>query len=93
MAVLLLLTIAKYYAGISYLNLNRFEDAITYLKSYNAAGTVTPITKWGALGDAYSELNDMTGAISSYKKATTSGTIMTALTPYYLNKLGLLMQA
>lgn len=83
--------LAKYYAGISYLNLNRFEDAVTFLKSYNAAGGVTPITKWGALGDAYSELGDMSGAISAYKKAATV-VDNEALTPYYLNKLGLLLQ-
>lgn len=81
--------LAKYYAGISYLNLNRFEDAITYLQSHKAGGSVTSITKHGALGDAQSELGDFDAAISSYKKAT-SGEINDALTPYYLQKLGLL---
>jgi len=83
--------LAKYYAGISYLNLNRFEDAISYLKSYSAAGGVTPITKWGAIGDAQSELGDMAAAISSYQKAV-GADANAELTPYYLNKLGLLLQ-
>lgn len=81
--------LAKYYAGISYLNLNRFDDAVSYLNSYNAAGNVTAITKFGALGDAYSELGDFDAAISNYKKAA-SGPANKALTPYYLQKLGLL---
>ncbi len=81
--------LAKYYAGISYLNLNRFEDAITYLKSYSEAGNVTSITKYGAMGDAESELENMDAAIGYYKKAV-SGPANSALTPYYLQKLGLL---
>ncbi|MEL6389798.1 MAG: tetratricopeptide repeat protein [Bacteroidota bacterium] len=82
--------LAKYYAGVSYLNLNRFEDAISFLKSYKAKGKVTPITKWGAIGDAESELGNMESAIDAYRKATT--TRNSALTPYYLDKLGLLLQ-
>ena len=80
--------IAKYYAGISYLNLGRFEDAISYLNSYNESGNVTSITKYGALGDAYSELGDFSKALSSYNKATSKG--VGVLTPYYLHKLGIL---
>jgi len=80
--------IAKYYAGISYLNLGRFEDAISYLNSYNESGNVTSITKYGALGDAYSELGDFGKALSSYNKATSKG--VGVLTPYYLHKLGIL---
>jgi tetratricopeptide (TPR) repeat protein len=81
--------LAKYYAGISYLNLNRFEDAISYLKSHSSTGRVTSITKYGALGDAHSELQNFSSALSSYKKAT-QNTPNALLTPYYLNKLGLL---
>jgi len=80
---------AKYYAGVSYLNLNRFEDAISYLKSYSASGNITTITKFGVIGDAQSELGQFDDAISSYKKAV-SGPANKSLTPYYLEKLGLL---
>ena len=81
--------LAKYYAGISYLNLNRFEDALSYLKSYNEAGNVTSITKFGAMGDAASELGNMDEALGYYKKAV-SGPAIESLTPYYLQKLGIL---
>ena len=80
--------LAKLYAGISYLNLGRFEDAISYLNSYNESGNVTSITKYGALGDAYSELGDVSKALSSYSKATSKD--VGVLTPYYLHKLGIL---
>lgn len=80
---------AKYYAGISYLNLGRFDDAISYLESFSPAGEILPITKYGALGDAYAELNDFDKAIQMYKKASqVKGNDF--LTPYYLKKLGLL---
>lgn len=80
---------SKYYAGISYLNLGRFDDAISYLESFKPAGEILPITKYGALGDAYAELNDFDRAIQMYKKASqVKGNDL--LTPYYLKKLGLL---
>ena len=80
---------AKYYAGISYLNLNRYEDAISYLKSYNESGNVTSITKYGAIGDAESELGNFDAALNNYKRAI-NGPENESLTPYYLKKLGLL---
>ncbi len=80
---------AKYYAGLCYLNLGRFEDAIDYLKKYSASDLVTSITKHGALGDAYSELGDTDKAITSYKKAI-AAKANEFLTPYYMKKLALL---
>lgn len=80
--------LAKYYAGVSYLNLGKYEVAIEYLKEYSASDDVTPISKNGAIGDAYAELNDLGQAESFYKKAV--GYNNEFLTPYYLNKLGLL---
>lgn len=82
---------AKLYAGISYMNVGRFEDAIQYLESYTAAGTYGPILKNGNLGDAYSELQDFDKALGFYKKATTASEDK-LLTPYYLYKLGLLAE-
>lgn len=82
--------LAKYYAGICYLNLNRFEDAIQYLGSHNSKCHVTCITAPGALGDAYSELGQISKALSSYEEAASCDNSL--LTPYYLNKLGLLNQ-
>jgi len=83
--------LAHYYAGISYLHLGQYKVAISYLKDFSAGGNISPITKWGAIGDAYSELDDFDSAISNYKKAISSGDLE-PLTPYYLKKLGLLYQ-
>lgn len=83
--------LAKYYAGISYLKLGKFEAAISYLKDFNADGNLTPITKNGAIGDAYSELEEYDKAIEYYKKAGNAGD-NNYLTPYYLKKLGMLYE-
>jgi len=83
--------LSKYYAGISYLNLGRYQEAVDYLKSFSADGQITPITKFGAMGDAYSELNDLDNALSSYRKAVSSGD-NELLTPYYLKKVGMLLE-
>ncbi|MDA8692622.1 tetratricopeptide repeat protein [Saprospiraceae bacterium] len=80
---------AKLYAGISYLNLGRYDDAIEYLDAHSASGTYSPIVKNGALGDAYSEKGDMDKAVSYYQKAANADSDA-LLTPYYLYKLGML---
>ncbi len=83
--------LSKYYAGVSYLNLGKYDAAVDYLESFSPKGTVTPIMKFGALGDAYSELNEFDKALSSYKKASGSGS-NDLLTPYYLQKYGMLQE-
>jgi len=80
---------AKYYAGVSYLNLGRFEDAAEYLSSVKAKGDILPIMKHGNLGDVYSEQGDFGKAKSSYQKAV-SAEENAFLTPYYMNKLAML---
>ena len=82
---------ANYYAGISYLNLGQFDNAVKYLKDFSASGEVLPITKNGALGDAYAEKGDLNNAMSYYKKAVSAGD-NEILTTYYLKKVGLLSE-
>lgn len=81
--------LAKYYAGISYLNLGLYDPAIEYLNNFSAKGNLLPITKMGALGDAYSEKGDFGQALSYYQKAVKTSP-NDLLTPYYLKKLALL---
>jgi tetratricopeptide (TPR) repeat protein len=81
--------LAKYYAGISYLNLGLYDPAIEYLNGFSAKGDLLPITKLGALGDAYSEKGDFDQALSYYQKAANTAS-NELLTPYYLKKLALL---
>ena len=82
---------ANYYAGISYLNLGQYEAAISYLKDVKAKGTVMPIMKNGAIGDAYSELENFDQAKSYYKKAVKAGD-NEAITPIYMLRYGMLCE-
>lgn len=81
--------LANYYAGISYLNLGEFEAALDYLESYKPGGEILPVMKYGAIGDAHSELGQMDKALSSYERAVRQSD-NSVLTSYYLKKLGML---
>jgi tetratricopeptide (TPR) repeat protein len=82
---------ALYYAGICCLNLGQFDAAISYLEDFSANGSILPIMKHGALGDAWAEKGDLDKALSLYKKAAGAGE-NESLTPYYLKKVALLSE-
>jgi tetratricopeptide (TPR) repeat protein len=81
--------LANYYAGVCYLHLGRYEAAIDFLEDFKPAGEVTPVMKHGTLGDAYSELENWSKALSHYESAANAAS-NEFLTPYYLKKLGML---
>jgi tetratricopeptide (TPR) repeat protein len=83
--------LAKYYAGVSYLNLGKFDEAIQYLSDYSPKGELMTIMTYGALGDAHGEKNELDKALSFYEKATKAGD-NSALTPYYIKKMGMLQE-
>jgi tetratricopeptide (TPR) repeat protein len=80
---------ANYYAGICYLHLGSYDAALDYLKSFSPDGEVLPIMKYGAMGDAYSELQDFSRALSNYERAVKAGD-NDFLVAYYLKKIGML---
>ena len=61
--------LAKYYAGVSYLHLGEFDNAVKYLKDFSTDAKQIQLLAYGNLGDAYSELNKKEEAVNSYKKA------------------------
>ncbi|MBP7184706.1 MAG: tetratricopeptide repeat protein [Saprospiraceae bacterium] len=82
--------LAYYYAGICYLNMSDYNNAVKYLDDYSPKDEITAITKYGSLGDAYSELKKFDDAMSNYKKAASYDNDF--LTPFYLKKLGMLQE-
>ena len=61
--------LSKYYAGICYLHLGEYDNAIDYLKKFKTDDMLlAPLAK-SAIGDAYVELNQLNKAISAYKDA------------------------
>lgn len=64
--------LSKYYAGICYLKLGQYENAIDYLKKFNGKDQMVGPMAEGGIGDAYMELNQVDKAISAYLKAAES---------------------
>jgi tetratricopeptide (TPR) repeat protein len=83
--------LANYSAGICYLNLGKFDDAIKYLDAYSPKDDYTKATTYSALGDAYSEKGKFDDAISYYKKGI-SAVNADVITPYIIKKLGMLYE-
>ena len=61
--------LANYYAGISFLRKNDFEQAIDYLESFSADDHLVSPMATGAIGDAYMELGDKDKAAAYYLEA------------------------
>jgi Uncharacterized protein conserved in bacteria len=61
--------LAAYYAGISYMKLGKYNEALTYLKKFKGKDSIIAPLALGAMGDAYMELNDMQNAANYYNKA------------------------
>ncbi|MCB0529295.1 MAG: tetratricopeptide repeat protein [Saprospiraceae bacterium] len=80
---------AQYYAGICYLQLGEFDNAIKHLDDYSAEGSLMPAMKNGTLGDCYAEKGEYDKALNYYEKAA-SATENKLLAGYYLKKLGML---
>ncbi len=81
--------LALYYAGICYLNIGDYGIALDYLDDFDPAGTIAPIMKYGAMGDAFSEIDQFDNALKYYKRAVNQSD-NELLVPYYLKKIGLL---
>ncbi len=80
---------ASYYAGICYLQLGDFDNAIKYLEDSSPKGELLPAVRHGALGDAYSEKKDFNAALKHYDEAVDASD-NEVLAAYYLKKLGML---
>jgi tetratricopeptide (TPR) repeat protein len=61
--------LANYYLGISYYKKGDFQAAINYLKEFDADDKIISSVALGAIGDAYTELGNLTEALNYYKTA------------------------
>ena len=61
--------LAKYYLGICYLQIGKYDEAIHYLKKFKSKDEIVSSMALGAIGDAYLELGDNENAIKYYLKA------------------------
>ncbi len=79
--------LANYYIGISYLHLGQYENAIEYLKAFESDDEMVAPIAFGAIGDAYMELDNPSEAKKFYEKAVNKSE-NEFTTPIYLMKLG-----
>jgi tetratricopeptide (TPR) repeat protein len=57
---------AKYYAGICYLELGAYESSIEYLSKFKTKDLLIGAASKSALGDAYSEIQEYDKAVKNY---------------------------
>lgn len=77
--------LANYYAGMSYLNLKDYSNAVKHLSDFKTDDAVLgPVAK-GAIGDAFVQLNQQEDALGYYEKAIAAST-NDYTTPMYLFK-------
>ncbi|MBA7524524.1 Cell division coordinator CpoB [subsurface metagenome] len=83
--------LAYYYAGICFLRLGDYEDAIEHLKKFDSNDKLVSLIAMGSIGDAYVELDDLDEAISFYEEAVSKNK-NDFITAVYLKKLGLVYE-
>lgn len=80
--------LARYAAGVSYLQLDQYEQAISYLEGYSSEDAILGAVSLGSIGDAFLELGQAGEALNYYEKALAHDT-NDFTTPLYLQKAGL----
>jgi tetratricopeptide (TPR) repeat protein len=84
--------LANYYAGISYLNMGQYENAISYLKKFDTNDLLLGPVSIGAQGDAQLELGKTDKALDLYTEAyKMNDNELTA--PVYMMKAGELLES
>lgn len=81
--------LATYSAGMAYLNLNEYENAITYLDRFSADDVLLSALAKGAIGDAYAQLGQIDDAFAYYLEASQVSENIYS-TPKYLYKAAML---
>lgn len=84
--------LAKYYAGVSYLQLGQYDDALEYLKKFSTDDLLLGPVSVGAQGDAQLELGKTDKAISLYTEAYKMND-NDLTTPLYMLKAGELLES
>ena len=81
--------LATYSAGMAYLNLKEYENAITYLDQFKADDILLSALAKGAIGDAFAQLGQIDDAYDYYIQASKVSKNMYS-TPKYLYKAAML---
>lgn len=79
---------AKFYMGISLMQIEAYQEAIEYLENYAPKDHMTRVLKEGGIGDCHSQMEEYSLAIDAYENAI-DVYANDYLTPIYLKKAGL----
>ncbi|NQX78044.1 tetratricopeptide repeat protein [Gilvibacter sp.] len=79
--------IARYYAGVAYLQTGEYKKAIESLDAFNATDEILAPQAKGGIGDAFAALGEFGDALNYYKQAANLNT-NDYTTPKYLLKAG-----
>jgi len=80
--------LAHYYIGVSYLNSGEYELAINHLKKFRKRDQILGAMAFGAIGDAYMQLDQKSQAAKYYQRAANHQPNQLT-TPAFLMKLGM----
>jgi len=83
--------LACYYAGICYLNLGEYNEAIKYLKKFDSNDKIISTIAIGSMGDAYLELGNKKKAAELFIKASEKNK-NNITSPLYLRKAALVYE-
>ncbi|WP_185872824.1 tetratricopeptide repeat protein [Blattabacterium cuenoti] len=81
--------ISKFYAGICYYKLGKYEFSINIMKSFSSKDELLSSIKYGLIGDSFAQLNNNNEAIKNYIKASNISK-NTFTTPLYYYKAAML---
>ena len=91
--------LAKLYAGLSFYNLGKYTEAVTYLEKFSTKGDamVSP-TATAALANAYAQTGNVDKAISTLKKAAAmadskADDVNNSISPTFLLQAGKLLES
>ncbi|MEM7380894.1 MAG: tetratricopeptide repeat protein [Bacteroidota bacterium] len=79
--------LASYSAGMAYLNMQQYQEAISHLENYNSDDAILGALAKGGIGDAFMQLGQPSDALGYYENAISHDT-NEYTTPKYLYKAG-----
>ncbi|MEE9364916.1 MAG: tetratricopeptide repeat protein [Cellulophaga sp.] len=80
--------LASYSAGMAYLNMQKYQEAITHLENFSSNDAILGALAKGSIGDAFVQLNQAGDALGYYEKAISHNT-NDYTTPKFLSKAGI----
>lgn len=80
--------LANYYAGVAYLKLGQYQEAIDHLEDFSSDDFLVQARAYSLIGDAQLELNNPAAAADSYRRAANHNA-NEHFTPQYLMKAAL----